>query len=258
MLVATFNANSVRARLETIVAWLDTRQPDILCIQETKVTDAEFPVEAFTGAGYTVIYRGEKSYNGVAIASRVPPEAHQFGFDDGGPADETRLVCARFGPLTVVNTYVPQGRDIDHPMYRYKLDWLQRLRGWFDRHFTPADRLLWTGDMNVAVEAIDIHNAERQTQHVCYHEDVRRVFAETIAWGFEDVFRRHHPDEPGHFTFFDYRTPNAAKRGMGWRIDHMLATPPLAQSSTGSAIDLEPRFGTRPSDHTFLTAEFEL
>ncbi len=256
MRIATFNANSIRARLEIVTTWLETQRPDILCLQETKVTDDAFPAEAFQAIGYHTAFRGEKSYNGVAILSREVPDAIRFGLDDGGPADAARLACARFGDLHVVNTYVPQGRELDHDMFRYKLDWLRRLRAWFDRDFTPADQILWTGDMNVAVEAIDIHNAPMQANHVCYHESVRRVFAETVDWGFTDIFRKHHPGEPDQYTFFDYHTPNAAQRKMGWRIDHMLATAPLAGRSRDAFIDLEPRLKPRPSDHTFLVAEF--
>jgi exodeoxyribonuclease-3 len=179
----------------------------------------------------------------------------RFGLDDGGQADETRLAYARIGTVHVVNAYVPQGREIDHPMYAYKLRWFGRLRDYFDRHFTPRSRLAWVGDLNVAPEAMDIHNASEQERHVCYHIDVRKVFASTVQWGFRDVFRKHHP-EPGQYTFFDYRTVNAVKRNMGWRIDHILATPPLAARSTAAWVDLKPRLSDKPSDHTFVVADF--
>ncbi|HAS82722.1 MAG TPA: exodeoxyribonuclease III [Verrucomicrobia bacterium] len=257
MIITTFNANSIRSRLGIVIGWLQANQPDVLCIQETKVQDADFPQQAFTDAGYHIAFRGEKSYNGVAIASRVKPDAVDFGLDDGGPADTTRFVVARFGDLQVVNTYVPQGREIEHPMYAYKLDWFRRLRVWFSRHATPDDLLLWTGDLNVAPDAMDIHNAEQQANHVCYHVDVRRMFADTLRWGFTDVFRKYHP-EAGQYTFFDYRTPNAVQRKMGWRIDHLLATAPLAARSISASIDVAPRLLEKPSDHTFLSATFDL
>jgi len=150
------------------------------------------------------------------------------------------LIAARFGPLQVVNTYVPQGRAIEHAMYQYKLQWFERLQKWFDRHFTPKTLLVWVGDLNVAPEAKDIHNADQQAKHVCYHQAVREAFERTKAWGFEDVFRKYHP-EGGQYTFFDYRTANALKRNMGWRVDHIMATPPLANKSRDSYIDLSPR-----------------
>ncbi len=255
--IATFNANSIRTRLETILSWLEKQNPDILCIQETKVTDDLFPSQRFEEAGFSVTFKGQKSYNGVAIISREKPSTIRFGFDDGGEPDQTRLLYARFGPLHVVNTYVPQGRDIQNEMFQYKLDWFRRLQEYFDRHFTPRMKVVWLGDLNIAPEAMDIHNAERQKNHVCYHEDVRNAFQRTKAWGFEDVFRKHHP-EAGQYTFFDYRTPGAARRGLGWRIDHILASGPLTRMSTDSYIDLEPRLQERPSDHTFLVAEFDV
>jgi len=257
MLIATFNANSIRARIEQVVRWLQRRRPDILCLQETKVEDKDFPLSAFQEAGYHVVFRGERSYNGVAIASRTRPDHVQFGLDDSGPPDETRLVCARFGRVHVVNTYVPQGREIEHPMYQYKLEWLRRLKAYFARHFTPRLNVLWVGDLNVAPLPIDVHNPERQTKHVCYHVAVRQAFEETVVWGFVDVFRKHHP-EGGHYTFFDYRTPKAVEKKMGWRVDHILATPPLASKCVDCYIDLKPRLEPNASDHTFLVAKFTI
>lgn len=257
MRIATFNANSIRSRMDVTLAWLKSHQPDVLCVQETKVRDEDFPALAFVEAGYTATYRGEKSYNGVAVFSREAPSRARFGLDDGGPPDETRLVCAKFGPVHVVNTYVPQGREIDHEMYQYKLEWFQRLKAYFARHFTTRMKVVWLGDLNVAREAMDVHNPEEQAKHVCYHVDVREAFTDAINWGFVDVFRKHRPG-PGEFSFFDYRTPNAAKRKMGWRIDHILATPSLARRSRDAFIDIEPRLGPRPSDHTFVVADFDI
>ncbi|MBA4387276.1 MAG: exodeoxyribonuclease III [Verrucomicrobia bacterium] len=257
MKIATFNANSIRSRLDIVLAWLGEQKPDVLCVQETKVVDNDFPSLAFTEAGYNVVFRGEKSYNGVCIISKSKPANVSFGLDDGEQADETRLAYARIGSVHVVNTYVPQGREIDNPMYPYKLKWLARLKKYFDRHFTPRDNVVWLGDMNVAPEAIDIHNAEQQADHVCYHVDVRKAFADTVAWGYVDVFRKHHP-EPGQYSFFDYRTINAVKRNMGWRVDHIMATKPLATLCTDAFIDLKPRLKEKPSDHTFMAAEFRI
>ena len=257
MRIATFNANSIRARLDIVRAWLEQNRPDVLCLQETKVRDEEFPSPFFGQAGYTAIFRGEKSYNGVAILSREKPTAVHFGLDDGKSPDETRLAYARFGPVHVVNTYVPQGRELDHAMFRYKLDWFRRMKAYFGRHFTTRMKVVWLGDLNVAREAMDVHNAEQQDNHVCYHVDVRKAFTDVIDWGFVDVFRKHRP-QPGQYSFFDYRTPNAARRKMGWRIDHILATPCLARRSRDAFIDLKPRLAGRPSDHTFVVADFDV
>ncbi len=257
MLLATFNANSIRSRLTAVLGWLESRRPDVLCIQETKVQDAEFPVDAFRDAGWHVVFKGEKSYNGVAIISREPAADVVFGFDDGGPEDATRLVRARFGEVQIVNTYVPQGREIDHALYGYKIEWLRRLRALFARCYSSNDLLLWTGDLNVAPFDIDVDHPETKRQHVCCHEAVRKVFADTVAWGLVDVYRQFHP-EPGRYSFFDYRQPRSLANNQGWRIDHLLATPSLAALARVAEIDLDPRRADKPSDHTFVWAAFDV
>lgn len=256
MRIATFNANSIRSRLEVLLAWAASNRPDVLCVQETKVRDEEFPVEPLRAAGWHAEFRGEKSYNGVAILSKRVPDETWAGFDDGGPADCTRLLAARFGTLTVVNAYVPQGRSLDHEMYAYKLAWFERLRKLFDRRLQAGDPVLWCGDLNVAREPSDLHSPETNADHVCYHEAVRRAFERCLGWGFTDVYRQFHP-EPGRFSFFDYRTPNAVARGMGWRIDYLLASAALASRARDAFIDLEPRRAPKASDHTFVVADFE-
>lgn len=240
-----------------LLDWLGENRPDIMALQETKVVDADFPVEPLQSAGYHVAFRGEKSYNGVAILSVHKPEVIRFGLDDGGPADETRFAYAKFGELHVINTYIPQGRDIEHEMYRYKIEWFARLRNFFARHFSLADQVVWVGDFNVAPTPIDIHNSEQQANHVCYHVDVRNAFADVVSWGFEDVLRKYHP-EAGQYTFFDYRQRDSVKRGFGWRIDFVMASKALSAKSVGAGIDLAPRLMEKPSDHTVLMAEFRL
>lgn len=257
MKIATFNANSIRSRLRPVLEWMAAAQPDVVALQETKVQDHEFPREPFEQAGYHIVFRGQKAYNGVALASREAPAEVSFGLGDDGPADETRLLQARIGPVVIVNTYVPQGREVGHEMYAYKCGWFGRLRAYFDRRFTPEDPLIWVGDMNVAAEPIDVFNPEQRGQHVCYHESARAAFADCRAWGFVDVFRACH-SEPGQYTFYDYRTRNAVQSGKGWRIDYILATPAVAARCRRSWIDLEPRLRPQASDHTFLAAEFDL
>lgn len=257
MKIATFNVNSIRSRLPIVIDWLKINKPDFMAMQETKVQDHEFPAAAFIEAGYQVVFRGEKSYNGVALAGRIKPDRVSFGFDDGQPADESRLLVAKFGALNIINTYVPQGREIAHEMYKYKLKWFKRLRNLFEQNFKPSDKIVWVGDLNVAPEAIDIYNAAEQEDHVCYHIDVRKAFLKTRAWGFIDVFRKYHP-EPGQYSYFDYRTLNSVQRKMGWRVDHILATAPLADKSKDCYIDLKPRLAPKASDHTVMVAEFEL
>jgi len=255
--IATFNANSIRSRMPILARWLAAQQPDVVCIQETKVQDPEFPSAEIEALGYRAAFRGEKAYNGVAVLSRVPADAVACGFRDGGPADETRFMTARFGRLSIVNTYVPQGRELEHAMYGYKLEWFARLRRHFDAAFRPSDLLLWVGDLNVAAEPEDVHSPQDYADHVCFHADARKAFAECRAWGFVDVLRRFHPG-PGQFSFFDYRTPNAAKRGIGWRLDYLLASPALAGLARDAFIDLAPRLEEKPSDHTPVVGVFDV
>jgi exodeoxyribonuclease III len=255
--VATFNVNSVRARLPILASWLSEQAPDVLCLQETKVEDGQFPADAFSELGYTAAYRGEKGYNGVAILSREPIEAARFGLDDNGPADEARLARVVIHGVPIVNTYVPQGRDPEDPFFQYKLEWFARLRRFFEREFSPDAPLLWVGDLNVAPEPIDVHDPVRLRGHVGFHPDEQAAFARVIDWGFVDVFRKHEPGA-GQYTFYDYRAKNAVAKGTGWRVDHILATSPLAETSQTAWIDLKPRVAERPSDHTVLAATFDI
>ena len=254
--VATYNVNSIRSRLHIVLPWLRQHQPDVLCLQETKVEDSAFPLAAFAEEGYQVIFRGAKQYNGVAIASREKPEEVRFGLGDGGPADEDRLITALFSGIRVVNTYVPQGRDKETVHFAYKLEWFRRLRDFLDRLATPAEPLVWCGDLNVAPEQIDVHDPKRLLGHVCFTPEVWEAYASVRSWGFTDLYRRSHPAEPGRYTFFDYRVPGAVKRGLGWRIDHILATEPLVARCQACEIDLDPRLAEKPSDHTILRADF--
>ena len=253
MRIATFNCNSVRSRLDAVLRWLSDYPPDVLCLQETKVTDDLFPAEAFTAAGWHVAFKGEKSYNGVAIVSKQPADEIFFGLDSE-PADPTRLIHARFGEVHVVNTYVPQGRDIEHEMYAYKLEWLARLKQYFLRRQAPPRPLLWCGDLNVARHPIDVSNPETKKDHVCYHHAIREAFEDVLALGFTDLFRQHNPDLVD-YSFYDYRVPFNPEQKRGWRIDYVLATPPLAAKSHAAAIDLTPRTRPKPSDHCPLYAD---
>lgn len=256
--IATFNVNSIRSRLEQVLAWLDREAPDVLALQETKVQDHEFPASAFGDHGYHIVYRGQKSHAGVALATREVPHHVSFGLDDGGEPDEARLIAARVRGLEIVNVYVPQGREVESPHFAYKLEWLQRLRGYLERHYTPATPLLWVGDLNVAPEETDVHDPKALRNHVDFHPDARAALQMVCAWGLVDVFRQQHPGEPGHYTYWDYRVRNAVQRNIGWRIDHIMATEPLAARCTRAWIDVEARRAERPSDHTLLVAEFDL
>lgn len=257
MKIATFNVNSIRSRLSIVLDWLAGEQADVLCLQETKCQDADFPAVEIRAAGYEVVYRGEKSYNGVAILSRLPITNVLAGLDDGGTADATRLLSAEIGGVRIVNTYVPQGRALDHEMYPYKLAWFERLRRWLDRHASPHQPVLWCGDLNVARTPLDVHNARDKAQHVCYHQSVRDAFEHVVSWGFTDLFRQFHPGEEC-YSFFDYRVKDSLERNIGWRIDYLMGTPSLAAVCRSVNIDLAPRRREKPSDHTVMVGDFAL
>ena len=254
MKVASFNVNSLRVRLEIILNWLQQQQPDILAVQETKVQDIDFPIEVFEDNAYQCIYKGQKSYNGVAIFSKDLPSNVEFGFEDE-PKDQSRLIKAQIKGITIVNTYIPQGYLVESEKFEYKLNWFKRLQNYFDMKFNSNEPLLWVGDFNVAPEPIDVYNPEGLSGHVCFHPEVRNALKQTMKWGFTDIFRKH-CREPNQYTFWDYRAPNTFKRNLGWRLDHIMATEPLAATSINCYIDKEPRALKRPSDHTPVIAEF--
>ncbi len=264
---ATFNVNSVRSRLHVLEKWIASRDPDLLLLQETKVRDEDFPASFFERLGYAVYHRGMKSYNGVAVVHRrgLVLEDAGCGFD-GVFEDERDEDCCRFVhgrllldglALSVLNVYVPQGRDRDSEHFERKLAWLDALLRYLELRHSPAEPLLLAGDFNIAPGPADVHDPRRLEGHVCFCPQVRERFAALLEWGLEDVFRRFEKDG-GHYTFFDYRVRSAVERGVGWRVDHILCTPPLAEKALWCRIDLDPRRWEKPSDHTFLVSGFDI
>jgi len=254
MKIASFNVNSLRARLPLVVRWLTEHQPDILCVQETKVQDIDFPSDAFDATPYQYTFKGQKSYNGVAIFSKSEIKNIKFGFDNE-PKDEPRLIKAEINGIAIVNTYIPQGYLPDSEKFQYKLNWFNRLLAFFKKNFKPTDPVLWVGDFNIAPQPIDVYDPENLLGHVCFHPEVHKALNKVMQWGFVDVFRKHCA-ESGQFTFWDYRLPSSVKRNLGWRLDHIMATKPLAEKSIACYIDREPHLANRPSDHTPIVAEF--
>jgi len=255
MKVASFNVNSLRQRLPIVLGWLEENRPDVLCVQETKVQDVDFPGDSFENTGYKYVFKGQKSYNGVAIFSRCKIRNVEFGFEDE-PKDQARLIKAEINGVVIVNTYIPQGYLPDSEKFEYKLDWFNRLGEFFDKNFKASDAVLWVGDFNVAPEAVDVYDPEGLLGHVCFHPEVHKALERVCQWGFVDVFRMH-CSQAGQYTFWDYRLRNSVEENLGWRLDHIMATKPLAEKSTFCYIDKQPRLAEKPSDHTPIVAEFD-
>lgn len=256
MKISTFNANSIRARIPIIMEWLKAEEPDILCVQETKVQDKDFPLDIFSEAGYNSVFHGQKSYNGVAIFSRLPFDKFYSGLY-GDDDEQARFISSYISCIPVLNVYVPQGFAPGTDKFSYKLKWLRDLLLHIAAKYTPEDPLIIVGDFNVALEPIDLYDPERHEGQAGYHPEEQTLMKEIMDWGLVDIFRKYNT-EPDQYTFWDYRIPNALKRKKGWRIDYILATAPLAEKSTNSWIDIKPRSLEKPSDHTFLLAEFEI
>jgi exodeoxyribonuclease-3 len=256
MKIATFNVNSLRARLPILIEWLKTASPDVLCLQETKVQDPDFPHADIEATGYEYVFKGQKTYNGVAILSRHKIEDVSYGLPDE-PHDEPRLITATIGGITIVNTYVPQGVSPDSEYFAYKLKWFKRLRSHFDKSFDPKSQFLWCGDLNIAPEPIDVYDHEALKDNVCHRPEVAKALKHVMDFGLIDAFRLHNKDA-GQYSFWDYRVPNSLKRNLGWRLDHIMVTKPLAGKCSACHIDKWPREQDRPSDHTPLLAQFDI
>jgi len=266
--VATWNVNSLKARLEKVAWWLDRARPDVLMMQETKLADAEAPVKTFRDAGYTLAHHGEGRWNGVAIASRFGLEdvVTNFGeplrpgatpdVGDDEPLAEARMISASCGGVRVVCVYAPNGRVVGSPFYEAKLAWYERLAQWLARAGRPTDPLVLGGDMNVAPTDADVWDprACHGGTHVSDRE--REAFARLAGWGLRDAYRQHHP-EPGRYTWWDYRAGNFHKN-FGMRIDHLLVSAPLAGRVVWAEIDREARKGKPiPSDHAPLVIDID-
>jgi exodeoxyribonuclease III len=255
MKIATYNVNSIRQRLPIVLDWIAEHKPDVMCLQETKVQDHDFPVEAIRRAGYHAIYRGMKAYNGVATLSRTPPEKVVHGLLEGPDNEDFRIIQAVVSGIPIINTYVPQGYSISSEKYALKLAWFRRLRTYFDATLNPNEPAIWVGDLNVAPEPIDVYHPEKRVNDVDFHIDAREAYKETVAWGFVDVFRKLHPDLI-QYTYWDYFR-NAFQRNFGWRIDHILAAKTLADRCRTAEVDMAVRKVAEPSDHTIVWAEFD-
>ena len=255
MRIATWNVNSVRTRLEQVLAWLGTEQPEVLCLQETKVADELFPLAPFRALGYEAAISGQKAYNGVAILSRLPIEDVQVGFaallpDDPeapGLGEQKRVISAQIAGLRVLNLYVPNGSSLRSEKYAYKLEWLACLKRYLDAQETQGEPLVMVGDFNIALEARDIHDPARLNGGIMASEPERQALQAALGERLEDGFRLFEP-ESGHWSWWDYRTAGW-ETGRGWRIDHIYLDAELRDHALGCTIDAPMRGNPQPSDH---------
>ena len=268
MRIATWNVNSLNARLEKVRWWLDRAKPDVLLMQETKLADADAPTGIFRDAGYALAHHGEGRWNGVAIASRCgidrvvtnfgeplrPPATPDVADDE--PLSEARMISAVCGDTRVVSLYAPNGRVVGSPFYDAKLLWFDRLARWLAEAAEPQDPLVLGGDFNVAPEDRDVWDPKacHGGTHVSTAE--RQAFARVCQWGLADAYRLHHP-EAGRYTWWDYRSGNFHKN-FGMRIDHLLVTMPIRARTVWAEIDREARKGKPiPSDHAPLLIDLD-
>lgn len=254
MKLATWNVNSLRVRLPQVLDWLAREQPNVLCLQETKVTDAEFPLEPLQAAGYRAAFTGQKTYNGVATLCRQEPSDVVTRLPGDGDEAQKRLIAVTAGGTRIINVYVPNGESVDSDKYRYKLDWLKRLRDFVADELKRGNDVVLTGDYNIAPEARDVHDPAAWEGQVLFSEPERAAFRALTEAGLVDVFRRF-DQPPASFSWWDYRM-NGFKRNLGLRIDHILASATLAGRCRSCRIDAEPRRVERPSDHAPVVAEF--
>ena len=251
MLIATWNVNSLKARLPRVQGWIEENQPDVLCIQETKMTEAAFPALTFQEMGYETAHLGQGQWNGVAILSKVGLTDVVANFATGEPDAEARIISATCNGVKVVCVYVPNGRELDHDHYQYKLRWMKQLRDHVNTIAKPTEDVVVTGDFNIAPTDIDVWDPAAFVGATHTSEPERKVLSYLCAWGLTDIFREQHP-EPKLFSWWDYRDGSFHK-GHGMRIDYLLVTKSLAAKTTETAIDRNARKGEKPSDHAPVT-----
>ncbi|MGI9166330.1 MAG: exodeoxyribonuclease III [Pyrinomonadaceae bacterium] len=255
MKIATWNVNSILARMPNVTRWLAAVQPDVLCLQETKCTDDKFPVDVFGEYGYRCISFGQQSYNGVAVVSRTECDASQRGYPGVEELGHARLLAVTVAGVQIVNVYIPNGQTVGSDKYYFKLEWMKRLRLFFETHYQKSQPVLLCGDFNVAPEDRDVHNPQLWQERIMCSEAERSALQEIKEWGFEDCFRLQHA-EGGKFSWWDYRA-GAFRRNHGLRIDHFWSSESLTARNKNTWIDIEPRTWERPSDHAPVVAEFD-
>jgi exodeoxyribonuclease III len=252
--LATWNVNSIRARLDAVLGWIEAQQPDVLCMQETKVDDDEFPSDELQMLGYAVAMAGQPTYNGVAICSRLPMKDIQIGLLGAAPDADKRLIAATVDGVRVLSAYIPNGRSVSSPAFAEKLAWLGQLRRTLTEREAGRDVFLG-GDFNVASDERDVFAPEAFRGKVHFHPDERRELDEIRKLGFVDAFRRF-DERGGQYSWWDYRA-GGFRKNEGLRIDYAFLSPGLAARSKACRMDVEPRHKDKPSDHIPVIVELD-
>lgn len=261
MQVATWNVNSIRTRLTQVTQWLQSHPVDVLCLQETKVIDRDFPKTPFEELGYHPYIFGQKTYNGVALLSRTPLAEVSMGFTpilgetEGEKFDvQKRVISGVIDQVRIVNLYVPNGSEVGSEKYEFKLLWLELLKDYLKTLQDTSQDLCVCGDFNVALEDRDIYDPTGKENHIMSSPAERQALQDVLSIGLQDAFRKF-TAEGGHFSWWDYRSAGFP-RNRGWRIDHCYLTAGLYEKAIRCKIDIEPRKLERPSDHTPVIVEF--
>ena len=258
MKIATWNINGINSRLDQVLRWAAAVQPDIFCLQETKTVDARFPTVRIRSIGYDHIeIYGEKSYNGVAIISKYPLTKVAKGFPKDAEDAPRRLIAATANGVRIVNTYFPHGTKIGSDKFRFKIDWVDRLRKYFDKHHKADELVLLCGDTNITPHEMDLWNVRYWATRMHFTKEEREIFQKLKKWGFVDVFRQIN-DQPGEYTWWDTFRASSFPKNRGLRLDHIWASPPLADLCIDCWVDREPRGWDHPSDHARVVAEFAI
>lgn len=252
MKLATWNVNSLKVRLPQLLDWLKSQQPDVVCLQETKLQDENFPREEIAAAGYHALYSGQKTYNGVALLSKEPGQDVVDGIP-GFSDPQKRVLAATFRGVRTVCIYIPNGQSVDSDKYQYKLEWLAALHQWLKQELARHPRLALLGDYNIAPDERDVHDPKLWEGQVLFSAPEREAMQGLLKLGLADSFRLFEQPEKS-FTWWDYRM-NAFRRNMGLRIDHILLSQELAAACTSCLIDRDMRKLERPSDHAPVMAE---
>ncbi len=264
MLIATWNVNSIRTRLSQIIDWMNQVNPDILCLQETKVMDGSFPIEPFEKLGYSAEFYGQKSYNGVAIISKIKAKNVKKGFygcTNFEPnidifQDQKRLISAEINGIKIINVYVPNGSSLESDKFEYKINWLSCLASFLDEQEKKEELICLMGDFNIAPANLDIHDPKKYEGGIMASKIERNALNNVLKGRLIDSFRIFEKNS-GHWSWWDYRN-NAYELNKGWRIDHVYISKELSSKLKSCVIDSSPRANLRPSDHAPVMIDLNL